>query len=505
MTDMRGFLSRASAALSQRNIVRFRLGPMKIYLVKGAKNVQTMFKTPASVSADKFLLIVMEGLMAADRNDLAKFAKDKSGRLKTNATDPANTQTGDESASKAQADRYWYRWHRILHDHLVQTQATNLLAASYQKHFSEFLDDNARFPVEQWTAMRLLEFTKKDVAEAAIYSLFGPRILELNPDLLPLLWDFDEVAGCLAWGLPRWMNRKAYRRRSRFHATSARFLDSAWAGFDWSGPDSDADWEPHFGSRMIREVAKFLAEAGFSPGFRAGFVATLVYGQNGNTVPIVTWCIMELVKDPELFRAVRAEVLTAIVMDPETQKRAVDLQALLPLPVLQSVYTEALRMHVSINVTREIMEPIVLEGHRLERGAILQAPSEIIQYDEKIWSAGDSHPASEFWAGRHLKHVKSTDEAGNVVQVPQFDLAGRVNDFIAYGGGVAMCPGRFFAKREIMITITMLVSRFDMEFVGWTTLDGGPSDRPARNDDRWAGGAAVPPDRDMKVRVKKLW
>jgi hypothetical protein len=35
-----------------------------------------------------------------------------------------------------------------------------------------------------------------------------------------------------------------------------------------------------------------------------------------NTLPTATWALIELVKDPALFQAVRVEVLTAYVTDP---------------------------------------------------------------------------------------------------------------------------------------------------------------------------------------------
>lgn len=68
-----------------------------------------------------------------------------------------------------------------------------------------------------------------------------------------------------------------------------------------------------------------------------------------------------------------------------------------------------------------------------------------------------------------------------------------------------MCPGRFFAKQEIILTFSILVSRFDVEFVEWTRRDGSPSDRGPQNDVKWSGAASVPPDRDMKVRWKRVW
>ena len=70
---------------------------------------------------------------------------------------------------------------------------------------------------------------------------------------------------------------------------------------------------------------------------------------------------------------------------------------------------------------------------------------------------------------------------------------------------MSICPGRHFAKQEIMITLAMLVTKFDVEFVGWTHLDGSPSDRPAQNNATKSGGAAVPPDREMQVLLKRLW
>lgn len=67
-----------------------------------------------------------------------------------------------------------------------------------------------------------------------------------------------------------------------------------------------------------------------------------------------------------------------------------------------------------------------------------------------------------------------------------------------------MCPGRFFAKQEIMLAVAMIVSRFDVEFVDWVNHDGSRSDRPAADDKKAIGSGAVSPDRDMRVRWRRI-
>jgi len=50
-----------------------------------------------------------------------------------------------------------------------------------------------------------------------------------------------------------------------------------------------------------------------------------------------------------------------------------------------------------------------------------------------------------------------------------------------------------------------MIARFDVEFVEWRMLNGGPSDRAAQDDAAYAGAVAMPPDREMKIRWKRLW
>jgi len=68
-----------------------------------------------------------------------------------------------------------------------------------------------------------------------------------------------------------------------------------------------------------------------------------------------------------------------------------------------------------------------------------------------------------------------------------------------------MCPGRHFAKQEIILAVAKFLTQFDIEFVEWTKLDGSKSDRGPLTNDKNFGAAAVPPDRDMKIRWKRLW
>jgi hypothetical protein len=54
-----------------------------------------------------------------------------------------------------------------------------------------------------------------------------------------------------------------------------------------------------------------------------------------------------------------------------------------------------------------------------------------------------------------------------------------------------------------MATVGLIVTKFDIEKVEWVNLDGTPSDRPAKSDQKYCGAGAMPPDRDLKVYWKR--
>ncbi len=250
-----------SDKLRHTNILRCYLGLNKVYFVIGAQNVQAMFRTSNSISSDKFMIFIMENLWGSTQEDLAKFANDKSGRLSTPAHGAEKTP---------EKERYWASFHRLVHNYLARTHEANMLARTYERLFAERLE---RFPLHSWSTVRILDFLRKDMTESAIVSLVGSRILELSPDLLEVFWDFDEIVASIAWGPPKWLKREAWKRRDRLRARCARYLEAAWADFDWSGPEADADWEPKFGARYSRELAKWMKEIGLSPVTSAGIVA----------------------------------------------------------------------------------------------------------------------------------------------------------------------------------------------------------------------------------------
>jgi hypothetical protein len=55
------------------------------------------------------------------------------------------------------------------------------------------------------------------------------------------------------------------------------------------------------------------------------------------------------------------------------------------------------------------------------------------------------------------------------------------------------------------MAVAIVIAKFDLEFVEWVKADQSPSNRPALNDHKYAGAAAMPPDRDMNIRWRRLW
>jgi cytochrome P450 len=144
------------------------------------------------------------------------------------------------------------------------------------------------------------------------------------------------------------------------------------------------------------------------------------------------WMIMEVVKDANILKSVREEVETAYIIDAETGQRKFDLQKLATLPLLQSIFTETLRLRMNFNIIRQVKEPFAVDGYTLKKGSMLQAPMQVAHYEEAVWGS-EGHPASEFWAERHIKYVEEIDGFGKRTVRRTFAMAGRPSSYFPFG------------------------------------------------------------------------
>jgi hypothetical protein len=223
-----------------------------------------MFRKSSSLSSDKFILMVMERMQCMTKADLAKYMSDKSGRQQTPAIGTAPGQK-----------RYWANMHHVFTEHLSQGRAVASLAGSLSRFFEEKLEV---FPKEEWVTVHVFEFMQDVVAECAVASLAGRRILERNPDFIKAMWDYDSMGSRLMYGvLPRWMDPEPWAMRDRFHRMAIAFLKDDFDTVDWDSMPQ-TDWHPVFGSKLLRELSNWQRNYGLSMETRAGSYIGIMQG-----------------------------------------------------------------------------------------------------------------------------------------------------------------------------------------------------------------------------------
>ena len=208
-----------------------------------------------------------------------------------------------------------------------------------------------------------------------------------------------------------------------------------------------------------------------------------------------------------------------------------DINSLSRQPLLQSVYAEILRLYISVFLTRcNERSDIQINDWLLPRNKILLVSSDPAHFDPEIWNSTDGHhPPAAFWAERFLVRndankgvvppkttllhntkenlVPHEKQLGTESSSPpnydtdteaprKFTLSGRNGSWIPYGGGSRACPGRHFAKQEILITVAMLLADFDVEILGDESALGIQSGR-------FGLGAQVPVGK-IPVRIKRV-
>lgn len=247
------------------DIVRFNVGFIPAYVVRGPDNVRKLFNSPNTLDGNFLQLLLMDKHWGMHHHEIAKFANDKTGRGKAPAPGTENVP---------ESERYWLGHDRLYVNYLANRQNSDALADVFHRTFLKQLNSLS----EEWSTINLFETLKTAMATSAITSLFGTRIFDLNPGLIDLYWQFDDIAGHLVWGLPKFLQRQSVAIKDRLHSMTLKYVDSAWENFDWDSSESESLWEPHFGSRLCRETAKWFRENNFSNHAAAGHAVGALFG-----------------------------------------------------------------------------------------------------------------------------------------------------------------------------------------------------------------------------------
>jgi hypothetical protein len=93
--------------------------------------------------------------------------------------------------------------------------------------------------------------------------------------------------------------------------------------------------------------------------------------------------LIEIIRNPDLYRAVQEEISQTVIKG-STCSEYLDYTKLASSPLIQSIYTEVLRLHVQILVTRTSIESVKVAGYELPKGSVLQAPTAVPHLDEEI-------------------------------------------------------------------------------------------------------------------------
>jgi cytochrome P450 len=275
-------------------------------------------------------------------------------------------------------------------------------------------------------------FVTRLVFEAAAESMFGDGWVREHPDAFGQLYRFDDNFAMLAKKVP------------------PRLLDSGLASARAALSASTVDGKGS-GTRaaLIEAREAVFREHGVDEQAIGGLQMSILWAAVANTVASASWTVLHLAHSKEAAKAVRDEIAAVFGAANALPVGNMTLEQLDRLAVLHNCFYETLRRYDSAMVMRQVTADVAIELHA-ERDQV--RPVSLRQGDFVCVFAP------------HFNLAPERFEAPLEWRLGRPELAKRV--VVPFGCGSSQCPGRFWARNEIKMTVYGLLTRFDIELDG---------------------------------------
>ncbi|KAF7530492.1 hypothetical protein G7054_g9533 [Neopestalotiopsis clavispora] len=297
-------------------------------------------------------------------------------------------------------------------------------------------------------------------ATIAIPVLYGKDFLQRNPNLLEDFWKFDnDVFPLLMVGVPSWapfkMMKEGLAARKRMNEALYglyRRIDQHQKGepVDFGADMSDV------GAALGRNLVYNKHNVSFQ--HRADMDLPFLWGQNGNTQPLLFWYILYVFSTPGLADRLREEMAPYVTLSTTEGGFEIDSVNIPALnrecPLMKAALFETFRLGSDATSIRRVSKPMtVADGeytHHLQPGSFISTAWSTVQSDPAVYPE-----PQKFIPERFLE--LDTETGRNVARY------GRLRPW-AVGGG--SCKGRTFAEKEILTIAAAMLCIWEVEPAG---------------------------------------
>ncbi|KAK3070462.1 hypothetical protein LTR53_010418 [Teratosphaeriaceae sp. CCFEE 6253] len=373
---------------------------------------------------------------------------------------------------------------RIHSEHLLSSSAVNALTSKFMETFLDRLQRDTR--LGEGLEVNLYEWLWQNIFTSSTTALCGSTLLEMYPDFDHDYRTWEDNMLAMLFGKPRLFARDAYAARD---ATVKRLETWLEAGYnETTRDDEDVEWEPNFGARVIRKRHAFYKQQDLSLHAQAGFDLIFLAGILSNATPATGWLLLHILSPtaaPDFRSRIMAELSSCHRRD-----GSVDIPALTRSPLLNSAFHEVLRLYVDLLVVRQVDSSAALGHHYVQQGEQVMAPTWMTHRNPAFFAQPEVFDPERF-----LKRDAETGTLG-------YSATGMGGKYFPFGGGHYMCPGRTFAKQEVLGSVAVLLLNYDLQFLGYKGGRGGAHSFPGIKNN-YAGNQVVGIEGDMRVRITR--
>lgn len=236
--------------------------------------------------------------------------------------------------------------------------------------------------------------------------------------------------------------------------------------------------------------------------------------------------IYEALQRPDVLSQALTEVVESQSWSTLKMSTTVQADSLCSMPLLQSMYAETLRLYTSLFSLRSASHTTFAFGDfNIPKDELVAVDSRVAAMDASTWNTGAPtadteafHPLDRFWANRFLafpddptsgplRYNPTKPKPPSIPEswsaplqhggVPHFSMDGLAGAWLPYGGGNRQCPGRNFAKQEMILGFAIVLSMLEIEL-----LSSG-SEVPRQPDTKFYGLGTLPPKGTVPFRMRR--